>query len=373
MTYTKRSAVTAVAVGAAAFSLFGAAVMAPANAATANPAAEAAKLAGAAMKAPTSILQNVPLKTAAPKGQSVIFLNNGNASTVEIAGGVKQAAQAGGWDYSEIAYNTANPATLQQAFMNALQKKPTGVILAGESPANWSKSVVDAYAAAKIPIIAGSTCPVDQIGSVFPGSGTCAQNPRTGKALADWVVADSKGKPVNVLMQSMPVYNVYIGFRDGFRAELKRLSPASTATIQETTLTQFAAGQIPSALVNTLRSNPNMTYLVFDNGAWARGIIPALKAAGLQGKVTVIGQGGNDDILAQLKARAVAAWTFNSFTGYGMASFDSLLRVITKSSGISKNSAQPFQLVIPPAADTISLPYLEPTAALSQYKKLWKW
>ena len=94
---------------------------------------------------------------------------------------------------------------------------------------------------------------------MFPGSGTCAQNPRTGKALADWVVADSKGKPVNVLMQSMPVYNVYIGFRDGFRAELKRLCPACTATIQETTLTQFAAGQIPSALVNTLRQAYGIT------------------------------------------------------------------------------------------------------------------
>lgn len=373
MNFSKRSTLTVAAVGAAAFSLAGTAVLAPANAATSNPVAEATRLAGAAMKTPTRILQNVPLKTAAPKGRSVIFLNNGNTSTIEIAAGVKQAAAAGGWDYSEVTYNTANPATLQQAFMNALQKKPTGVILAGESPANWSKSVIDAYADAKIPIIAGSTCPVDQIGSVFPGAGTCAHNPRSGKALADWVVADAKGKPVNVLMQSMPVYNVYIGFRDGFRAELKRLCPACTVTIQETTLTQFAAGQIPTALVNTLRSNEDFDYLVFDNGAWARGIVPALKAAGLQGSVTVLGQAGNDDILAQLKARAVAAWGFSSFAGYGMASFDSLLRVLTKSSGISKNSAQPFQLVIPTTADNISLPYLEPRNALAQYKKLWKW
>ncbi len=350
----------------------GAGSPAPAGSASASTV-EAIELTKEATTAPTAILQDVPLAAAGPKGGSVIFLDNGNASTAEIWGGAKEAAESGGWTFSTISYKSNDPSTLQRAFMTALQKKPTGVILAGESPSTWGASVTDAYAAAGVPIIAGSTCPVEATGSIHPGSGTCDQNPRTGKALADWVVADANGSPVDVLMQSMPQYNVYIGFRDAFQEELKRLCSDCTATVQETTLAQFGSGQIPSAFVNTLRANPDYDYVVFDNGAWAQGFIPALNAAGLKDQVTVIGNGINGDILAQLQAGSVAAWSANAFRIYGYGSFDSLLRVLTESEGIEKNSALPFQLVTPESAQGLTLPYTEPATALEQYRTLWKW
>ena len=334
---------------------------------------EAAELAAQATSVPASILQTVPLNTAAPKGRSVIFLDNGNASTAEIGNGVRQAAEAGGWSFSTISYKSNNPATLQAAFMTALQQGPAGVILAGESPSTWSQSVVDAYAEANVPIIAGSTCPVEAIGTVVAGSGTCEQNPRTGTALADWVVADANGEPVDVLMQSMPQYNVYIGFRDAFREELARLCPDCTATVQETTLAQFGANEIPSAFVNTLRTNPDYDYVVFDNGAWARGLIPALNAAGLADQVKIVGNGINEDILSLLKSQDVDAWSANAFGLYGYGSFDSLLRVLTDSPGIEENSALPFQLVTSETASAVRMPYSEPATALEQYKELWMW
>lgn len=345
---------------------------APGSAASAQTA-EATGLANEATQVPTTILQTNPLKTPAPKGQSVIFLDNGNASTAEIGAGVMQAAEAGGWTYSTITYKSNNPATLQAAFMTALQKNPAGVILAGESPSTWSQSVVDAYAEANVPIIAGSTCPVEAIGTVVAGSGTCEQNPRTGKALADWVVADAQGQPVDVLMQSMPQYNVYIGFRDAFQAELARLCAECTATVQETTLEQFGANEIPSALVNTLRTHSEYDYLVFDNGAWVRGLMPALSAAGLEDRVKILGNGINEDILSLLKADDVSVWSANAFALYGYGSFDSLLRALTDSEGIDANSALPFQLVTSATAPGVTLPYAEPATALEQYKALWMW
>jgi ABC-type sugar transport system substrate-binding protein len=257
--------------------------------------------------------------------------------------------------------------------MTALQKNPAGVIVAGETPSDFNTSVINAYASAKVPIVAGSTCPVPSIGTVVAGSGTCETNPRYGKALADWVVANADGKPVDVLMQSMPQYNVYIGFRNAFRAELKRLCPACQSTIQDTTLAEFASGGIPAALVNTLRANPSYNYLVFDNGAWAQGIQTALTAAGLQGKVTIIGNGINSDILSGLKADDFAAWSADSFEIYGMGSFDSLLRALTNSPGIDENSALPFQLVTADTAKNVTVPYAQPATALAQYLKLWHW
>src|SRR5690349_10221934 len=58
-----------------------------ASAGSASPSsagvAEATKLVQQAEQTPTAILQTTPLKTAAPKGKSVIFLDNGNTSTEE--------------------------------------------------------------------------------------------------------------------------------------------------------------------------------------------------------------------------------------------------------------------------------------------------
>lgn len=335
--------------------------------------AEATKLVQQAEQTPTAILQTTPLKTAAPKGKSVIFLDNGNTSTEEIASGVQEGAQAGGWTFSKVSYKSNDPATLQGAFMTALQKHPTGVIVAGEDPSKFNNSVIDAYSSAKIPIVTGSTCPVPNLGTVVAGSGTCPSNERTGTALADWVVSNANGKHVDVLMQSMPQYNVYIGFRDSFKKELTRLCPDCKATVQQTTLAQFAAGSIPSAFVNTLRANTKYNYLLFDNGAWAKGIVPALSAAGLNGKVTILGNGINADILAQMKAGTIAAWSANAFKIYGLGSFDSLLRTITNSPGVENNGALPFQIVTGKTASSTTVPYQEPSSAPSQYEKLWQW
>ena len=50
------------------------------------------------------------------------------------------------------------------------------------------------------------------------------------------------------------------------------------------------AGKAPSDLVSALRSNSSANYLVFDDGPFADGITSALSAAGLSGKVKVIGE-----------------------------------------------------------------------------------
>ena len=87
--------------------------------------------------------------------------------------------------------------------------------------------------------------------------------------------------------------------------------------------------------------------------------------------INLPGQSGMDT-LQELKNRRNVVWSANAYPIYGMAGVDSLLRVMTKSSGITKNSAMPFQLVTSVNAGTVTLPYVEPSTALAQYKKLWK-
>ncbi len=368
MKLTKRLIAVAAVTTITVSSLATAAMAAPAP----DPVKQALIAAQAAMRTPTKITQTIPLRTPGPKGKSVIYFNNGTPATQLIQDGIQQAATAGGWTFDSLTYNSANPATLQQAMMNALQKNPAGVIVSGETPGNWGAAVTAAYANAKVPIVAGSTCPLTQTGPIFPGAATCASPADNGRTLADWFIADSKGTG-HALLQSMPSFNVFVVLREAFQAEVKAKCPACVVEVLETTLSQYAAGQIPSALVNTLRAKPDLTYLFFDNGAWARGIMPALAAAGLTDRVKVGGAGVDESGLALLKASANVAWMATSFTVYGYANFDSLLRVLTKSTGISKNSSIPIQLLTPANVGGVSLPYNAPTTALAQYKKLWKW
>lgn len=327
MNITKRVLATAAVVGMTAATFV--ASTGPAAAAT-DPVKQAYVAATAKMVPVTKISQTIPLKKAAPRGGSVVFFYNGTPAAQYLADGIKQAASLGGWSFDQITYSPNNTATLQQAMMNALQKKPTAVILSSQDPSTWGPAVTAAYAAAKVPIIAGATCPIQQSGPIFPGAATCAQSVLVGRTLADWFIADSKGTG-SMVFQSMPVFNSFVAIRDAFMAEVKSKCKACKVQIVETTLSQAASGQIPTIMVNALRANPGATYLFFDNATWSNGIMPALDAAGLKGRIKVGGAGLDANALSFLKASAQVAWTASNFVVFGYANFDSVLRVVTKS------------------------------------------
>lgn len=370
MNSTKRLVVAVAAVGVSVTAFAGVAGAAP-TATKPDPVQQALIAAQAKMLPPTKILQTIPLKSKPPTGKLVIYMNPGNAPAQLIAGGIQQAADALGWTFESITYNPASPATLQAGMMNALQKNPVGVLTIAEDPSKWGTAVTAAYAAAKVPIIANSECPVSIGGPVFAGASSCVNFVAPGKILADWFIADSKGQG-KVIFQSMAMYPTLVVLRDAFLAEIKAKCPGCTAQVVETTLGQLSSGQIPSILVNALRANPSVNYLFFDNAAWATGIMPALDAAGLLSRIKVGGNAIDTIALSNLKNGQGVAWTATPFPQYGYAGIDSLLRVLTKSSGISKNAVIPFQLVTSVNAASVTLPYIQPANSLEQYKKLWK-
>ncbi|CAB4970770.1 MAG: substrate-binding domain-containing protein [Actinobacteria bacterium] len=367
MKSTKRIIALGAALSISMLSVSGVAGAAPAP----TPVQQALGLAAQRMVVPTKILQTVPLKSKPPTGLNVVFMNNGTASTQLIAQGVEEGAKALGWTYQSMSYSGSNLATLQAAMMNALATRPAGVMLAGVNSGAWGESVTQAYAEAKVPIIIGSTCPAAPVGPIFPGGSTCANNGPIGKALADWFIADSGGKG-HILIESMPFYAVYVVWLDAFKAEVARLCPDCKIDVIEVTPAQFAAGQITGQLVSKLRSDPSITYLFYDNAAWSAGILPALDSAGILDRVKVGGQALDANSLAALKNHQEVVWSANAYPIYGYADIDSLARILTKSSGMTKNSAMPFQLVTSVNAGSVTLPYTEPANALEQYKKMWK-
>ena len=153
-----------------------------------------------------------------------------------------------------------------------------------------------------------SVHPVEVKDPIIVDANAYANDALMGKVLADFFVSDSKGKG-NVVIEHVPAYPILGGFTDGFQAEVKELCPDCKVKIQDITIPDLVAGKVPSVMVSALRTNPDANYVAFDVGPFAAGIDAALAAAGLSGKVKVIGQAADEAGIAALKSGKQLAWT----------------------------------------------------------------
>jgi ribose transport system substrate-binding protein len=333
-------------------------------------AAAAQKIAAEYVQTPTKITQTTPLPSAPPAGTKIIFANSGLPATQLIANGAKEAAEAIGWSFDEVTYDSANPATIQSALRTALAKKPDAVIIAGSPPATYGNSVLSAYEKAGVPIIAGSVCPLEVSGPVVAGSLGCEGEETIGKALANWFIADSKGEG-KVLFSNVKAIPSLAAFVNAFKAEVEAKCEKCSVDVLEATLAQVGEAQVVSSAVNKLRSDPSYGYLFFDNAQFAKGVHPALKAAGLD-KIKVGGRSVDEVALGELKKGTEVAWSALPYNVGGYGNIDAAIRALMKTTeGADGNLVPPFQLLTPDNAKDVSSPYRDPQDALDQYLELW--
>jgi ribose transport system substrate-binding protein len=320
-------------------------------------------------KAVTEITQKKALSKPVPTGKKIIFANSGLPATQLIQGGVKDAAAALGWGFETVTYENANPATLQSALRTALSKKPDAVIIAGNAPATYGAATLQAFKDAKVPLIVGSVCPLTVADPLVAGMAGCEVEEAAGKALANWFIADSKGKG-KALFVNVKAIPSLAAFVKAFSTEVDAKCETCDVQVLEATLTQVAENQIVPSAVNKLRSDPSFNYLLFDNAQFSKGITPALKAAGISDKITVGGRSADEGAIGALKAGARGAWTAMPYNVLGYGNVDAVVRTL-----LGETDAQP---VIPPvqlltsknSAD-VQVPFRAPQDALEQYKKIW--
>lgn len=382
MRYTTRVVVGLAAAGALTLSVAGTATaeVSPAEGtrskvaaapAKVDPIIAAAAIANRYMKAPTGITQTIPLRVPAPQGKFVIMIQNGLAGTVLQQSGLEAAAKELKWKFQAVNYNPANPADLQKAMLNALALKPDAIVTAGANPDLYGASVLAAYGDAGVPIIVNSQCPLFAKPPLFKGAALCAGEDTAGKAFANWFIADSKGKG-KALFQNLPSIPALSAFVNAFRSEVSNKCPGCVVDVFETTLAQIGANQLIPGLVNKLRSDPTYGYVFLDNAQWgSTALSSALEAAGL-GNVKVGGRSADANAIAALQQGKQAAWTAFPYPLVGAAAMDSVLRVLTKSSGIDKNSIPPMQILTPANAKAVATPYNLPANGLQQFMRIWK-
>jgi ribose transport system substrate-binding protein len=316
---------------------------------------------------PTTINITTPLKSAPPSGKTIVMLGTNNPSNVIIQQGLQKLAQMAHWNYSLVSYDPANPGTFTQAETTALAKHPQYLVEAG-LPLTASQLAMAKSAGAKW--ILDSVYPVSVTSPVIGQVDSYAQDALMGKITADYFVSDSGGKG-NAVIEHVPAYPILDGFTTGFANEVKAQCPGCKLSTTNITIPDLVAGKVPSDLVSALRSNSSANYLVFDDGPFADGVTSALSAAGLSGKVKIIGEAADQAGIAALKNGSEAAWTgfdpgYQAYEDMDIAFRDAEGTTIP----LSQEAQQPTQLL---TKDTIgsTTNWSAPTDAQAQFLKLW--
>ncbi|RAN72377.1 hypothetical protein B5P43_32680 [Bacillus sp. SRB_336] len=323
------------------------------------------------LKAPTAIPSLPALPSTPPSGKTIVFLNQSNVPIVVTEGqGLKDAAQAVGWNFTSIDYDSSNPASLQQALTSALTHHPAAVGLVGSSPTLYGTSVINAYKAAKTPIIASAVNPVTPgaNGTVLGTLDNADLNAKLGGINAKWVISDSGGSG-NVLLLHVTGFEPLNAYVKEFKSTMKTCSGCKVSEA-DATLTDVGAGNVSSIVVSKLRQDPNIRYVVYDEGDWAGGINSAMNAADIH-NVKIAGEDPGTVQLGALAARQQNAWAAHSAKLSGYFIMDQALRSVAGVTPQPNAGNVPIQVLTP---DNIAgrTDFEDPTNALDQFKKLWK-
>jgi Periplasmic binding protein domain len=321
---------------------------------------------------PTKIVQTQSLTSPPPTGKTLVMLGTADPGNVLIQKNLADLAKLAHWNYSQVSYDPANIGTFNSAIQAALAKHPNYVAEAGLP---LTAQQINAVQSAGAKWMITAVYPVTVKPPIIAASNAYENDAEMGRVLAYYFVADSGGKG-NAVIEHVPAYPILTAFTNAFTATVKSLCPACKTQFVNITLPDVAAGKISSDVVSALRSNPSANYLVFDYGPFADGINSALDAAGLSGKVKIIGQAADAAAIAGLKSGQQAAWTGFDPAYQSLAMFDSMFRDLE---GLPINEAQeglqPTQILTKANINSVNIKngfWSEPADALQQFKTLWK-
>jgi ribose transport system substrate-binding protein len=275
----------------------------------------------ASLKAPTGIGLQTPLTGKPAAGKSIVGLLTPLAVAQTESNAQAQAAKMLGWSYRTVQEGTG-PQDPAQALNAAIVLRPSGIIYYG-TPRQPMASALTKAQAAGIPVVA--TAQVDPLAPpiIANNSNSGPQLSVLGSGVADYVAVNSDLK-ASVALVTLPSYPVLASFDAGFTKELSSVCSSCSVTQLPQQLTDIGTST-PTAVVNAIRRNPSIKYVIFDTGSVATGVEDALKAAGLS-SVVVGGESPDSDAIQQMKSGSNQAWAALSIPIAGFQLMDALAR-----------------------------------------------
>ena len=338
------------------------------NAQAAQQAAAAKTQVIAAMKAPSALGVTVPLKTKPPSGKTVVFLQCDVPQCAVIESGVAAAAHAIGWKLHVINFQNANPATLVSGMQEALQYKPVAVALTGLPESSWS-SVIPAYKAAGVSIVAMAQGPDTINSTVISNPAGIPDNQVSGQMIANWFIADSKGEG-HALVVSVPAFPILQAASAATASTIQSKCSACKVTTLAVTLTEVGDNGVVPAIVSAIRKDPSIKYVLSSEGAFTAGLPSALTAAGISG-VKLAGEAPSLQDMQALQTGTEYAWAPTAFTYEGWLFIDSAARHLEGMPITAGDGGLPNQLMTKANVGTPSATLNAPSNFPALFENLW--
>jgi ribose transport system substrate-binding protein len=217
------------------------------------------------------------------------------AGCAETARGVTEAAKTLGWTV-HVVDGKADPSVWNSGIVNAVASKADGILMVGVPDGAIGPAIGKAKAA-NIPIVSISQPPAKTPG-IYSYPGTDLRE--HGRDIADWIIADSKGKAqVISLVNKEDIGLGIIG--QAFDTEIAKCSGCKVVKNVEYSLATMA-NQLPQAVASALQSNPGATYLNANLDTPGVFALQGITQAGKKGKVKVVGFAGDPDALDHIRA-----------------------------------------------------------------------
>lgn len=319
------------------------------------------------LQEPTTIGVTQPLESKPEAGKTIVYMKCNQAQCIQQGDALKEAATTIGWKYEDIPFNSEEPATLVSAMKQALTKNPVAVSLPVIGRELW-ESVVPAYKDAGVYIVPNSVGPMEYDETVIGQLG--GNQEAWGEIMANWAIADSNGK-ANVLVETVPSFPILGTALEGYQKTMKKNCPECKMTVVENTIPQLVGGQIPGTMVAALQKDPSINYTYTVSGAFNAGLVPALKAAGLDDRVKISGGAGDQSNLSAVKNGTEHAYNGAAIEFLLWGSLDMVLRKTQGMDFDPNGGTGPTQLLTKDVDFETSSSYNKPVDWKAQFAKLW--
>jgi ribose transport system substrate-binding protein len=235
-----------------------------------------------------------PADTSAGGGKSatLVISTLDNPFFVSVADGAKAKAKTLGMTIDVQNANNADQASLDLATA-ALSKKPSVLIIDPVSSASGG-SIVTLANTGGVPVVAFDRLPTGGALKAFIGYDAVQAGKNGAKALGEAVGGKGKVVEIQGIMGTSVAQERSNGFKEGIKA-------FPGITVVATQPAEFDRGKALDVMTNVLQSNRDIVGVYAANDEMALGVIAALKAAGLSGKVKVVGNDGIADAVKAIK------------------------------------------------------------------------
>ena len=347
------------------------------TAAAATPGAKAAEKLANYLATPEKITITEALSARPETGIKVTFISAQVGPAPSFGVGVKAASEALGWDYTELGVDLRNPATVNSAFVQAIDGGAQVIITAALDQALMQ----DALTAAK----SKGIVVIDAATSNTAGNGITAIIGSTSQAASLWaglpalqMIVDSDGAAgkADIAMAFEPqLETVHRPNLDAVKAELDTFCP-DTCTSAEIAVPigDVQAGKGAATIISFLQQNPDIDYVYVAGPELSLGLSGALQEAGLT-NIKFLGSAPDQASVEETASGSGEGWGAVPFVQWGWQLVDAAARALGGDDlTIAEQAGVPIWLITPDNAGDVTFENKYPSAPAGyadQFKNLW--